>query len=140
MGMVVLNTLPVRARKTVKKEIARNKRSLIPATALLTRNSHVRCHDSPGIFGVNSIFKLLPFLKDSTCNKWHDWSLDGFFVHPGIPGNIATLGGSGQTCENDKVCADEKAEEKFEHPWKYLNTNLKNTLKVVFIPKNRFVM
>ncbi len=136
MGMVVLDTLHSRAGKAVHKEIAGNKRSLIPATALLTRNSHTCCHDRPKISGKNYLLKMLPFLKKSGCRRWHDWSLDGFMIHAGTPGNIATLGGLGQNGEAGNEFISNKEEVPFVHPWKYLNTNLKNTLKVFlgFVP------
>jgi len=136
MGMVALDTIPSRARKMVFKEIVRKKRSLIPATALLTRNSHIRCRNHPkksckGIFP-----RMVLFLKKTGCKRWCDWSLDGFSVHPDRPGNIATLGGLGQSGENEKAFTPNKVKEKLGRPWKYLNTNLKNTLKVLlgFIP------
>ncbi|OEU47358.1 MAG: hypothetical protein BA866_04295 [Desulfobulbaceae bacterium S5133MH15] len=136
MGIVVLDTLPTRAKKTAHKEIARKKRSLIPATALLTRNSHTCCHDRPKISGKNYLLKMLPFLKNSGCRRWYDWSLDGLMIHPGTLGNIATLGGLGQNGEARNEFASKGEEVLFAHSWKYLNTNLKNTLKVFlgFVP------
>lgn len=136
MGMVVLDTLPIKAKKTAHKEIARKKRSLIPATALLTRNSHTCCHDNPRISGKNNLLKKLPFLKNSGCRQWNDWSLDGLMIHPSTSGNIATLGGLGQNSEDRSEFTPNKEGVAFVHPWKYLNTNLKNTLKVFlgFVP------
>jgi len=136
MGMVVLETLPARAKKVVLKEVAKKKRTLIPVTGLLTRNSHTCCHDGPRSSGKTDFFRTLPVFKKQGCKRWKDWSLDGFKVHPGIAGNIATLGGSAQTSEGARFTDSDKAEEKLRHPWKYMNTHLKNTLKVLvgFIP------
>lgn len=60
-----------------------------------------------------------------------DWSLESFIFHPGRPGNVATLGGLGSGLENDILEESHKPCERIAHPWTYLNTNLKNTLKVL---------
>jgi hypothetical protein len=133
MGLVVLDTLPPRARRVVREGFTKGERSLIPISALLTQNTHNRCHGDLGISGKQGLLKkILPF-KSSTSQQWRDWSSDGFFLHFQTPGNIATLGGMRQNSELHPVS---KGEEKLSHPWKYLNTNLKNTLKVLlgFIP------
>ncbi len=131
MGLVVLDTLPARARKAVQEGIAGGKRSLIPVSALLTYNSHNR--QTGSATGLkNRLLSKLPFFKNSGNNRWHDWSLDGFFVHPQVAGNIATLGGMGRSGENGGVLSERRAKERLGNPWKYLNTNLKNSLKVLF--------
>lgn len=53
-------------------------------------------------------------------------------VHPGKPGNVATLGGSGRNGNGSKLFPKTTVEERIEEPWTYLNTNVKNTLKVLF--------
>jgi len=135
MGMAVLDTLPPKARNEAHKEIARKKRSLIPVTALLTENSHICCHGHRKMSG-NSFMESLPFLNKSRCRQWHDWSLDGFMVHSSKPGNIVTLGGLGQNGVDGCEFPSNKKGMSTGHPWKYLNTNLKNTLKVFlgFLP------
>jgi hypothetical protein len=136
MGLVVLDTLPPRARKAVREGITRKKRSLIPVSALLTHNSHSRSHDNSGMCWQKRLLGKLPFLGKSGACCWYDWSLDGFIVHPRTDGNIATLGGLGRNGENEGVVSQRRAKEKLGNPWKYLNTNLKNSLKVLlgFIP------
>jgi hypothetical protein len=136
MGLVVLDTLTGRAKKGVREGIARKKRSLIPVSALLTRNSHLRRTPSSNTTGLNPQWKEATFSKYRGRRRWCDWSLDGFWVHPQKQGNIATLGGLGQNSESEKIFSPGKKEERLQHPWKYLNTNLKNTLKVVigFVP------
>lgn len=136
MGLVVLDTLPARAKRAVREGIIKKKRSLIPVSALLTYNSHRRSHNGSGMGRKNSFLSKLPFFKNSGGSRWYDWSLDGFLVHPQTTGNIATLGGLGRNGENGKLFVERRAKERLKHPWKYLNTNLKNSLKVMlgFIP------
>lgn len=136
MGLVVLETLPARARRAVDEGIACKKRSLIPVSALLTRNSHSRSHNGSVLDGKKSILDRLLFFRRSAGNRWYDWSLNALIVHPGKMGNIATLGGLGRSAENGRMIIDRRTRERLGNPWKYLNTNLKNSLKVLlgFVP------
>ena len=136
MGLVVLDTLPERARRAVHDGITKTKRSLIPVSALLTKNAHWRCHDGSGTINKKGFLGTLPFLKKAGYKRWYDWNLDGFQMHPQLAGNIATLGGLGRSGENGKFFVERRAEERLGNPWKYLNTHLKNSLKVLvgFIP------
>lgn len=136
MGMVVLETLPVRARKIAVAEIGKRGRTQLPVTALLTRNSHRRFHDFPTTSVNGKFWRKIPFFKNASYQQWYDWSLDALRVHPQVAGNIVTLGGLGRNGEVQREVIEKKAEETLDHPWKYLNTNLKNCLKVLlgFIP------
>jgi len=136
MGLVVLDTLPSRARKAFRATMGQRDRSLIPVSALLTKNSHKRLYSSTEITSKADRFSWLPFCT-SSCNKqWFDWSLDGFQVHVHKPGNIAILGGVNKSSANEILFSGVQKEENIGAPWKYLNTNFKNTLKVFlgFIP------
>ncbi|KJS03172.1 MAG: hypothetical protein VR65_02810 [Desulfobulbaceae bacterium BRH_c16a] len=136
MGLIVLDTLPARARKVVREGVAGKHRMLIPVSAFLTRNSHRRCHENGEIPKKTGLLANIPLLKFSPFRQWHDWSLDALLVHPGTSGNIATLGGLNRNGESGRRFAGGKKEERLGNPYKYLNTNLKNSLKVLlgFIP------
>jgi hypothetical protein len=136
MGFVVLDTLPARARKQFHEKCNSKEQALIPVSALLVRHSHKQLYDSTEITAPPEWLRRLPFCR-GFCNKqWLDWSLDGYQVHVQRPGNIATLGGIYKNNENEIACRDAHKEENEGLPWRYLNTNLKNTLKVLlgFIP------
>ena len=135
MGLVVVDTLPARARRVVDEAVVRQERSFIPISALLTRNSHRRCYDRSSMAGKKHLYKKLPLINSSVDQRWQDWRLDGFLVHPGTPGNIVTLGGLGRPGGVGKA-ERKKGGERLRAPLRYLNTNLKNSLKVVigFIP------
>ncbi len=136
MGLVVVDTLPARARRAVDEAVVRQERSFIPISALLTRNSHRRCYDRSGMAGKRRSYKKLPLINSSVDQRWQDWRLNGFLVHPGTPGNIVTLGGLGRPGGVDTKAEQKKGKEQLRTPLRYLNTNLKNSLKVVlgFIP------
>jgi len=125
MGLVVLETLPASARKKVLNAMGKQNRPIIPVTALLTQNSHKRRHNILG----------KPWEKNFY-NKWVDWTLDGFLVHSKKIGNIATLGGLRGNEKNELHISDSDVKKNIRPFWKYLNTNLKNILKVLigFIP------
>ena len=75
------------------------------------------------------------FMKQANgARKRVSWNLDRFILHGGSPGNIGTLGGLGK--QGTQGITQEKEEAGITHPWKYLNTNVKNCLKVL-IRKNQ---
>ncbi len=127
MGLVVLDTIPERARRTARQEIGAQRRSLIPVTARLTKNLHQRCQPElkPGERRVSRFF-------GGDCESWQDWSLDECIIHPGKPGNIATLGGSGRIAGQTGTSSTRRSGTTVTRPWFCLNTNLKNSLKVLF--------
>lgn len=134
MGLVVLDTLPSRVIKMVHGGVAQKKRTLIPVSALITKNTHRCYHDSTPMTKSKKFLHRLPFMSRLNYQQWQDWQLDGLHVHPPKLGNIATLGGLSRNGDNTFNLSPKK--ETLDQPWKYLNTNLKNTLKVTlgFIP------
>ena len=131
MGLVVLDTLPARSQRVVWREVAQKMRWQIPVSGLLTKNVHRR-------FGQDSEPRVRGWFYQLclTCARrgeaWKDWSLDRFSIHPGRPGNVVTLGGLGGGIENGNNSSSHYPGSKIKHTWTYLNTNLKNTLKVLF--------
>lgn len=133
MGLVVLDTLPGRARRAVKEAMSRGDRQCIPVSASLTRNSHKRFS---GMGQAGKQQSGMDFFSSGAGQQWSDWSIDDFVVHPGSPGNIATLGGLSKPSDNGTHQHGRHSAETIGNRWKYLNTNVKNSLKVLigFIP------
>ena len=136
MGLVVTDTLTSKARKALYSGKAGSGRWFIPVSALLTHNLHSRTRPPDRKNWLQSLFRRLPLLGRSWKSQWSDWSLDSFLVHPRRPGNIVTLGGIGRNQEDRIVLEQPDRKERLNAPWKHLNTNLKNSLKVLigFIP------
>ena len=136
MGLVVLETLPLRARRAVLREHRGGQRKLIPVTARMIGHHHVRCEEQVPSSWFQRLLGRLPGSRPSGARSWDDWSLDRFEIHPGIDGNIVTLGGIRRSPDLEIHPALKKEREKVERPLRYLNTHLLNTLKVVtgFIP------
>jgi hypothetical protein len=130
MGLVVLDTLPPRARRAAREQSPRTSRTLIPVTASLTHHRHRRCLTPPGVTARPGRCRRLPWFAGNEL-RWADWSLDSFVVHPGTAGNVATLGGLSRQSEPDRGSAG-RGRTAATRPWRSLNTNLKNSLKVLF--------
>ena len=91
MGLVVLDTLPVRARKAFRQTRGRKDRSLIPVSALLTKQSHSRQYPLSEAAANATWLSYIPFFKSCRTNHWVKWSLDGFQLHAERPGNRPML-------------------------------------------------
>lgn len=139
MGLAAIETLPARARKAIRSVRFGESRLLIPVTVQLTRNAHERRARPGPPLQQKKTTPLFSFLSSLKRQRWSDWSPDGFWVHAGQPGNIVTLGGigSGSRSGGNGLDFDQAAPStRLGNPWKYLNTNVKNSLKVMlgFIP------
>jgi hypothetical protein len=137
MGLVVLDTLPLRARKMFRQTMAQEQdRLVIPVSALLTKNIHSRQYVPSETSAKISFVKRFSLTKKAGTRQWLDWSLDGYELQHNESGNIATLGGLTRQREQGLAEDCKKKKESVGEWWKYLNTNLKNLLKVAlgFIP------
>ncbi|MCG6930206.1 MAG: hypothetical protein LJE64_06575 [Desulfofustis sp.] len=137
MGFVVLETIPASPRRAFHSEKDRERDSLIPVTALMTKCSYHRKYpllmhavESLGGSYGRSLF------EDPAARKWVGWNADSFIVHIGKPGNIGTLGGLKTKTGKDTFDEKKGSEETAHEPFKYLNTHVKNVAKVIigFIP------
>ena len=134
MGLVVLDTLPPRACREVLHSHQIVQRRLIPVTARMISHHHVRIRRPLTWFG--RVFAGCFGLLAGGNVGWRDWSLDRFEIHPGVDGNIATLGGIRRAPRIDIDPARRRKRERIRQPLRYLNSHLRNILKVVlgFIP------
>ncbi len=136
MGLVVLDTLPPRARSAARNVVKHANMLVIPASAHLTQNIHTRYRTGTAHSRIGRFIQALPIIRNSYRQQWSDWTLDGFHIHDKEAGNIVTLGGKSGNGTGKIIFQSSPSPEKLRQPWKYLNTNLKNTLKVFlgFIP------
>jgi hypothetical protein len=136
MGLVVLDTLPSRACRAVMRTQNGEQRRLIPVTAQMIRHQHVGGGLPPTSSPIKRLFNRIPGLRNEQTIRWNDWSLNRFDIHPGMDGNIATLGGIRRAPSIEIHPSMKRKSEKIDHPFHYLNTHVRNTLKMVigFIP------
>ncbi|BHH81928.1 hypothetical protein [Desulforhopalus sp. 52FAK] len=135
MGLVVLDTIPARARKVFRRAKVQGG-LVIPVSALLTKNSHSRQYILPVASGkIGFVKRFLP-IKNKNTSLWTDWTLDGYTLHDGESGNIAKLGGLTGRHTTYRQHNGKENQISLRERWKYLDTNVKNVLKVTlgFIP------
>jgi len=136
MGLVAIDTLPQRAARTVLREHHSGQRKLIPVTARMISHHHTSGCEPVSAPWRKRLLDSSPGLRRNNERHWNDWTLDRFEIHPGVDGNIATLGGV-RRIPSVEIHPDlKKNNEKIGRPLRYLNTHLLNTLKVAagFIP------
>jgi hypothetical protein len=137
MGLVVLDTLPQRALRQVMREHKGEQRKLLPVSARMIHHRHARGERTVALSWHKRLLARLAGggHRNGTVH-WNDWSLDRFEVHPGLDGNIATLGGIRRVPSLDLHPALKSKNEKIRQPFRYLNSNLFNTLKIAagFVP------
>lgn len=134
MGLVALDTLSPRVRDKVLRTHWAEQDKLIPVTAQMISHHHARIRDLSHQSKLQRLLNRLPGGEQSKENRWQDWSLDRFDIHPDRDGNVATLGGFRLSTETGEPTANKNG--KISHLHRYLNTNLRNTLLITigFIP------
>ncbi len=134
MGMVVLDTLPPRARKKARQQISQ--RRIIPVTARMTEHATLRINpDKRSRFA--RLLTKCPGITMDDQDARIDWTLDRIEIHPGKPGNIVTLGGVQTFHDNGLRIHATNTPQTGEGPaFSHLNTALKNSLKILigFVP------
>jgi hypothetical protein len=139
MGLVVRDTLPPRARRELQRG-----RSTLRETIPFRVNVYPRVTYLAPASGVERWHKLLeplrrlPGMATLGTRKVRDWVFEDFSTRMVTPGNIITLGGiqrGGRLDENHPQAAP-TAEQRPALRWRYLNSGVKNILKVLigFIP------
>jgi hypothetical protein len=138
MGLVLKDTLPLKARRDVDRGIDLSRQIVPIHMTALRRVTYVPTvgTNGPISLAVKAIGHL-PGCGLLVQRKNQDWVLQAGATRMTDAGNVVTLGGA-QTEENNGLFL-KAPQTKFRHrklSWKYLNTGLKNTLKVFigFVP------
>jgi len=138
MGLAIKETLPRRAQREVARSHG-NARPIIPIrTAAYLRATYIP-HQSSSHW-VNEICQLirrLPGLRTFGQRRRDDWVLEDTSTRIENDGNVVTLGGVHEERGNGLYLEPpQSGAHRTAISWKYLNTSLKNGLKVLigFIP------
>lgn len=139
MGLVVIDTLPDRARKQVEQDIGIGRERLpihmtvyrqhtfIPRSTMDRSNAR-RAPKAP---------RLIPLLWWLKIKKREDWVVQSNETRSAEYGNVVTLGGVDKTIDN-RLRLHPKAPDpkKGRRQWPYVNSHLRNLLKVFigFVP------
>lgn len=138
MGLAIKETLPQRAQKEIKRSAAPF-REIVPIKIKAFRRTTCIPRISPNASG-NAFYNLIrrvPVLRMMGEERHEDWVIQESSIHMESPGNIVTLGGVQAESDNGLSLDSPEAEKKTRKiPLKYLNSGLKNGLKVLigFIP------
>lgn len=137
MGLAIMNTLPRRAQNEIKKpgtafrEIIPIKLDAFPRTTLIPHTS-----PNPLASALYGLAGRVPVLRLFSWEKHRDWWV-GQSEYVKDHANVVTLGGIQKHTDNG-LSIDPPRTSKTQTPisWRYLNTGIKNSLKVIigFIP------
>ncbi|VBB47610.1 conserved membrane hypothetical protein [uncultured Desulfatiglans sp.] len=138
MGLAVEQTLPLRARREITRPSAAT-RMMIPIRVEVFRRSTFIPRGNPStrkqVFF--RLMRVLPGLNLLFEKRLNDWVIQEQSIHMESPGNIVTLGGIQKAGDNGLTLnPPEKMQGRPRLSWRYLNTGVKNALKVLigFIP------
>ena len=138
MGMVIKDTLPLRARKEIEKSPPASRLTVPVNTEVYLRVHYVpRPARNALIASLYNRIGSLPGLRAIGKKRREDWEIIRHSTLIGAEGNIVTLGGMDQESSNE-LSLDEAERHQEDRPfsWMYLNSGLKNWIKVFigFVP------
>jgi hypothetical protein len=138
MGLAIVETLPRRAQREIARNSLGSGREIIPIQMFAHRTlGFVHAPDSASLvqrlqrrFDAGPLGVLLsPYIES--------WQVEALRTRMAVPGNIVTLGGAQNTIDNGLTLARDGAPGAGRaFRWRFLNSRLKNILKVLigFIP------
>ncbi|MFO7667073.1 MAG: hypothetical protein R6V76_10670 [Desulfobacterales bacterium] len=135
MGLAVIETLPRRARKQIKKDVGAG-RDIIPILFYVRKRHTFLARDNVSKTFLD-IAESLPFIRWIGYTQKEDWEVLGNSTRMTQKGNVITLGGTEKVIINDLYLEPPvSGHEKKGIPWTYVNSHLKNLLKVFigFVP------
>jgi len=138
MGLAVLETLTPRARREIRQARSATREVIPFQMTVHPRLTFVT--PAPGHGGGRTLLEAigrLPFLGRLGMERRRDWVFEEFSTRMALPGNIVTLGGVQKGGSNDLRLADASPpQSEYRVKWRYLNSGLKNALKVIigFVP------
>ena len=138
MGLAVIETLPFRARREIAQHAGKN-REIIPMTMKVIRRLSFKPYEGAGRYwgGLIRAVGRLPFIRRLGHHCIEDWHVDEKSIRMNQPGDIVTLGGVQKELTNSLFLHPPKLNPQPKRvSWRYMNTRLKNTLKVIigFVP------
>ncbi|MBW2651315.1 MAG: hypothetical protein JRC66_10045, partial [Deltaproteobacteria bacterium] len=138
MGLVIKDTLPLRARREIKKAPLSSRLTIPINTAVYLRANYVSHSNSNRL--VNAFYRMaccIPGLRLIGKKRLEEWEIDRSSTFVGAGGNIVALGGFDEESTNDLYLeSPDLRKTRAGISWKYLNSGLKNWIKVLigFVP------
>ena len=139
MGLAIKETLPKRAQRQIVLDCRTDIRETIPIKISAYKYKVCIPHEDERPFGkiIDSLATILPFFGLLRVGHREGWEVQATSTRMAHPGNIVTLGGAQKKIVNGLYLKPPKSTEKWRRlRWSYLNSNLKNALKVLigFVP------
>ena len=138
MGLAVIETLAPRARKEVAQQAGKN-REIIPMTMTVLRRLTFVPYRGYGrlLRALIQTAGRLPVIRRLGHRCIEDWYVEEKSIRMKQPGEIVTLGGVQKELTNELYLEPPPLNQHHKRvSWRYMNTRLKNTLKVLigFVP------
>lgn len=138
MGLAVIETLPGRAQKQVRREIGVG-RVVLPIQMPVYRQKTLlpRENMAKPLRILQRVAGCVAVVGDACCMQKQEWAVQADAIRLADPGNVITLGGAQGAASND-LCLHPTTSRKRRYmaSWGYLNSHLRNALKVItgFVP------
>jgi len=136
MGLAILDTLPRRAQNDAGGGSPRD-RIPIAIGVLKRRTLHPKTGPTPFTQKFYRWVRRIPGMEFMGSRKTHDWVIEQDTTRFTDQGNVITLGGVQKHADNGFSLTANGARKKTHRlSWRYLNTGLKNILKIFigFVP------
>lgn len=137
MGLAILDTLPRRAQNAAFGSDSPRDRIPIAIGVMKRRTTYPKTGPTPFLNNLYRLVRHIPVIGFLGRRKTHDWVIDQESTHYTKKGNVVTLGGVQKDADNGFSLTPEASEKKTRRlSWRYLNTGLKNFLKIFvgFVP------
>jgi hypothetical protein len=138
MGLVINDTLPPAAQREIKNSSPASRLTVPIHTGVFRRVNYVPRTSTNSFF--NSLYHKadrVPGLRFFGKNRCEEWEIIRYSTVIGAEGNVVTLGGIDEEGSNDLSLNPPEMREKERKPsWMYMNSGLKNWIKVLcgFVP------
>ncbi len=137
MGLAVLETIPKPSQKEALS-LKGTPRMIVPMVLpVLRRTTHVP-HYSHNAFmrKILPLVRKIPGLGYLGYRHWEDWDPQHREIRMAEKGNLFTLGGAQPEKGNELHLKPETRKKRSDVSWSNLNSNLKNTIKIMlgFVP------
>jgi hypothetical protein len=139
MGLAIKETLPKRSQRQIAADCRTNLRETIPIKINAYKYKVYIPHETDRSLEkiLGGLMRVLPFLSRLGVACRQGWQVQSYSARMTHPGNIVTLGGVQKKVVNGLYLnPPELPESRQRFRWSYLNSHLKNALKVLvgFIP------
>ena len=137
MGLVIEDTLPRRAQKAIRRNDSSRDRIPIDIGVLNRTTIHPKSGPTPFGKALYRLIRRIPVMAFMGNRKSHDWLIEQESTRVKAPGNVITLGGVQKHADNGfSLDPPASGEGPRRLSWRYLNTGLKNILKIFigFVP------